>query len=927
MTRSRPPPSLRGNVSVQWSDFTWLYLLIPAVPFLIWYHLRSLSDFPIWQKRVSLALRIVVLGLLAAALAGPVLMRQTDRQMVVFAIDRSESIDQAAREKTDTFLAQAINAAEQADVDVRFLEFDREPKRLRDEWAVGNGQSEDNGQTQDNGQPEDGGQTGTNQSTDQVGDAPDDVSVSGDETANTDGTPGEAVSPGQDADDRQSDDAEHDPARRGTDLEAAVRTAIASMPPSRVRRVVLLSDGNATGGGDVIAAAAEGGVPVWTVPLPSRSDPEVQLTRVDAPTQVRQGQPFFVEVIVSSNRDTEGYIDLYRGDIQIGDEDPKPVKIKKGENTFRFRQTVLGKRQESFAARLRGFDDTLLDNNAAETVVYAQGRPRVLLVDPDLDQTDSLRWALDEQSIDVEVRPPEGIPSDLTEIQGYECLVLSNVPATAMSMRQMDLIRIYVKELGGGLVMLGGDQSFGLGGYYRTQVEEILPVRSNFEKEREKPSLAMMLVIDKSGSMGGQKIELAKDAARAAVELLGPRDAIGVIAFDGSAYTVSELRSTSDKGQIIDAISTIEASGGTNMYPGMVDALDALRGATAKLKHVILMTDGVSSPGDFQGAASDMSANRITLSTVALGQGASEDLLEELSQIGGGRYYFCDSPDAVPQVFAKETVEASKSAINELPFTAQLVRPTAVLEGIDLELSPLLLGYVVTRPKPTAEFILASEAGDPLLAWWRYGLGMSVAFTSDAKNRWAGEWLAWPDFGPFWAQVIRHAMRKDDNRGVFVDVRREGETTFVSLDSVDQNGAFIENATTELTMIDPGLGRQKLAMRQTAPGRFEAEIKTDRRGAYHLDLAQTRQSGSTQRSSRGISVGYSDELRLLPTATSTLQRIATVSGGRFDPTPESIAERIDATAREPMPLWPWLLMIAMSIFVADVALRRIELAR
>ncbi|WP_372898678.1 VWA domain-containing protein, partial [Stieleria sp.] len=858
---------------MQWSDFTWLYLLIPAVPFLIWYHLRSLSDFPIWQKRVSLALRIVVLGLLAAALAGPVLMRQTDRQMVVFAIDRSESIDEAAREKTDTFLAQAIKAAEQADVDVRFLEFDREPKSLRDEWAVGSGQAEDSGQTD------------TNKSTDQVGDESDDVSVTGDETADTDDSPGEAVSAGQDADNSPSDDADHDPARRGTDLEAAVRTAIASMPPSRVRRVVLLSDGNATGGGDVIAAAAEGGVPVWTVPLPSRSDPEVQLTRVDAPTQVRQGQPFFVEVIVSSNRDTEGYIDLYRGDIQIGDDEPKPVKIKKGENTFRFRQTVLGKRQESFAARLRGFDDTLLDNNAAETVVYAQGRPRVLLVDPDLDQTDSLRWALDEQSIDVEVRPPEGIPSDLTEIQGYECLVLSNVPATAMSMRQMDLIRIYVKELGGGLVMLGGDQSFGLGGYYRTQVEEILPVRSNFEKEREKPSLAMMLVIDKSGSMGGQKIELAKDAARAAVELLGPRDSIGVIAFDGSAYTVSELRSTSDKGQIIDAISTIEASGGTNMYPGMVDALDALRGATAKLKHVILMTDGVSSPGDFQGAASDMSANRITLSTVALGQGASEDLLEELSQIGGGRYYFCDSPDAVPQVFAKETVEASKSAINELPFTAQLVRPTAVLEGIDLELSPLLLGYVVTRPKPTAEFILASEAGDPLLAWWRYGLGMSVAFTSDAKNRWAGEWLAWPDFGPFWAQVIRHAMRKDDNRGVFVDVRREGETTFVSLDSVDQNGAFIENATTELTMIDPGLGRQKLAMRQTAPGRFEAEIKTDRRGAYHLDLAQTRQSGSTQRSSRGISVGYSDELRLLPTATSTLQRIATVSGGRFDPPP------------------------------------------
>ena len=463
--------------------------------------------------------------------------------------------------------------------------------------------------------------------------------------------------------------------RPGTNLDAAIRTAVAAMPPSRVARIVLLSDGNATDGGDPWATAADANVPIWTVPLPVRSEPEVQLTRVEAPTQVRQGQPFYVEVVVSSNRDTTGHIDLYRGDIQIGDAEAEPVKIKKGENRFRFRQSVLGKRQETFAARLRGFEDTLLDNNESSTVVYAQGRPRILLVDIDPDQTDSLRWALDEQSIDVEVRPPEGIPTSLAELQGYECLVLSNVPATAMSMRQMDLIRVYVQDLGGGLIMLGGDQSFGLGGYYRTQIEEILPVRSNFEKEREKPSLAMMLVIDKSGSMGGQKIELAKDAARAAVELLGPRDSIGVIAFDGASYTVSEIRAAADQGAIIDAISTIEASGGTNMYPAMVDAYDALQGATAKLKHVILMTDGVSSPGDFQGVASEMSGSRITLSTVALGQGASEDLLEELAQIGGGRYYFCDQPESVPQVFAKETVEASKSAINELPFTAQTIRP------------------------------------------------------------------------------------------------------------------------------------------------------------------------------------------------------------------------------------------------------------
>ena len=851
---------------MQWLYPQWVWILIPAVLLLVQFHLRSLSDFPVAQKRLSLAIRLLVTALLTAALCGPILLRPTEQQMVVFAIDRSESIDESARQKADEFIAQALEQSGDTDVEVRFLPFDREPHDMQTEWPLAASEN-----------------------------------------------PSDSPEP-----------SDQETADRGTNLNAAIRTAAAAMPPSRVPRIVLLSDGNPTNGGDPRAAARDAGFPVDVVPLPVRSEPEVQLTRVQAPTQVRQGEPFYVEVVVSSNHDATGYVDLYRGDIQIGDDDAEPVTIKEGENRFRFRQSVLGKRQETFAARLRGFEDTLLDNNESSTVVYAQGRPRVLLVDPDLDQTDSLRWSLDEQSIDVEVRPPEGIPRDLAELQGYECLILSNVSATEMSLRQMDLIRIYVQDLGGGFIMLGGDESFGLGGYYRTQIEEILPVRSNFEKEREKPSLAMMLVIDKSGSMGGEKIELAKDAARAAVELLGPRDAIGVIAFDGAAYTVSELRSAADHGAISDAISTIEASGGTNMYPAMVDAFEDLRGATARLKHVIMMTDGQSTPGDFHGVAGDMSASRITLSTVALGQGASEELLEELAQIGGGRYYFCNSAESVPQVFAKETVEASKSAINELPFMPQLVRPTSVLEGIDLDLAPLLLGYVVTRPKPTAEFILASEAGDPLLVWWRYGLGMSVAFTSDAKSRWAAEWLSWPDFGPYWAQIIRHAMRKDDSRGVYVEVERRGDETHITMDAVDQLGRFVDDAETSLTLINPRLGREKADLRPTAPGRFETTIATPQRGAYHIDVAQQRADGTTVRSSRGVTIGYPDELRLLPPGESTLKGIASLSAGRYDPSPDLIFGADGRTAREPQPLWPWLLMAALVLFIADVAFRRVE---
>lgn len=880
------------SLHLEWTRPQWMWALVVLVPWLVALHFRSLSDFPLWQRWLSLLLRCGVVALLTLALAGLVWLVSTERKMLVVAIDRSASIDAAAKAQADQF-AEALRqaAADRNDVELRFLDFQRSPGALSAELA-----------------PD--GHTATDAT-----DPPPITRTSnqGDAAAGETGAPG--VEPRADE-------------LPGTDIAAAIRTAVAAIPPSYVPGVVLLSDGNATVD-DPVSAAAACGVPIWSIPLPQRSEPEVQLAAINAPAQVRQGEPFYLEVVINSTAPASGYVDLYRGDIRIGEETGERMELKAGENRFRVRQSLTSQRQVTFAARLRGFDsaDTLLDNNEALAIVAAAGRPRVLLIDPDTNQTDSLRWALDEQKIDVDVRPVEGVPRDLTELQGYECLILSNVPATAMTMRQMELIRSYVQDLGGGLVMLGGDQSFGLGGYYRTRLEEILPVRSNFEKEREKPSIAMVLVIDKSGSMGGQNIELAKDAAKAAVELLSPRDSIGVIAFDGSSYWVSELRTASDQAYIIDRISTIEASGGTNMYPPMEDAYRALLGATAKLKHCILLTDGASAPGDFEGLAAEMAASRITVSTVAMGQGASAELLEDIARIGGGRYYFCDDPQSVPQVFAKETVEASKSAINELPFLPQQVRATQVLEGIELDLAPLLLGYVVTRPKPTSEFILASENGDPLLVWWRYGLGMTVAFTSDAKARWAAEWLTWPDFGPFWAQIIRHAMRKNETRGIFVDVQRREGTTTVLMDSVDDQGGFVDGQETTLTLIDPRLKTVQVAMHQSAPGRYEAQLDTPLRGNYQLELAQDRAGGQPVRQSHGLVIGYPDELRLQPTNESVLRQIAEVSGGRFVATPAELLQSNGATARQPLPLWPYLLMTALGLFLGDVALRRIDFAR
>ncbi len=409
-----------------------------------------------------------------------------------------------------------------------------------------------------------------------------------------------------------------------------------------------------------------------------------------------------------------------------------------------------------------------------------------------------------------------------------------------------------------------------------------------------------------------------------AVELLGRRDQVAVVAFDGDTYLICEMQSASNKAKISDEISRIEAGGGTTMYPGMEMANEILMATNAKLKHVILLTNGISSPGDFEGLAQQMVSNRMTVSTVAVGEGSDVNLLETIAHVGKGRYYFTDDPAQVPQIFARETVTASKSAIDEQPFLPQVVRATHALAGIDLQSAPFLLGYVMTRPKPTCEVILATEKGDPLLAWWRYGLGMTAAFTSDAKNRWAAEWITWPGFGKFWTQVVRQTMRKSDARGIAVDVARHGANAELGVDAVDEFGQFLNDSEVELTMIDPLLKQDKSNLQQVAPGADLANLATAKPGAYHLELALKRNDQVIYRQSRGMTVGYSDELRIRPTNEKLLRAVAEASGGQFAPNPAELFQDDGRTATRPTPLNTILLTTAALLLIFDVALRRID---
>ena len=438
----------------------------------------------------------------------------------------------------------------------------------------------------------------------------------------------------------------------------------------------------------------------------------------------------------------------------------------------------------------------------------------------------------------------------------------------------MEVARTYVQDLGGGLIMLGGDQSFGLGGYYKTTLEEILPVRSDFEKEKEKPSLAMMLVIDKSGSMGGEKIEMAKEAARAAVELLGPSDKVGVLAFEGENFWVSELHPCTDKGFVLDRIAGLEAGGGTVMAPAMEEAYETLqdrRGQAQARDHP---------------DRRDLGARRLRGDRPGDGRRPDHGLDGRDGRRRRPEPARGDRPDRQRPVLRRRRPRPGAADLRQGDGHGQQVGdqraavlarrwsgPTQVLSEIRLDEAPFLLGYVVTRPKPTAEVILATESGDPLLAWWRYGLGMSVAFTSDAKARWAAEWLTWPQFGQFWAQVVRHCAAQGRGQGARwcrSSARAQGRRSRSTPSS--PSGKFLNRAATELTLVDPRLGDARRS-RWPRSRRGDTRPSSTRpgQGSYQLMFSQTKDSQLVGRQTRGLAVGYPDELRLRPTNTGAAQ--------------------------------------------------------
>lgn len=850
-----------------WAHPLLILLILPAGLLVWWLHRATVRPLSPARNRALLIVRSLLLLIVLLALAGPAIEQTTDDESVIFVLDHSQS---------------------QGEVGMK-ASYER-TKKLIDALP--------------------GGTT--------VG-----IVTTGDTTQ-------VLQMPAADFEFPEPDLKRLDDDGGQTDLASAVSLSSGLFPSGTSRRVVLVGDGQETRG-DLEAAArqaAQLGVTIDAVPVAGQRRPDVRVTRLTPNrSRIHEGASLELRAEVESSMEGKGRLRLFENGIEVESRD---ISVKVGDRlTEVFRRNPEERNLYTYRVRLEGIEgDPIPENDVAMTLVDVRGRPLLLYIEGERDEASHLAEAMESEGIRLHVRAPAAFPRTLQELAGYDGVVVSDVPAHNFSDESMSLIRDYVEQLGGGFVMIGGQNSFGVGGYYRTPIEDVLPVRMKAPDREERYATALALVIDRSGSMSGQKIELCKSAAIGTVELLAKKDYITVVSFDSRARLIVPITKASSRTTITGQISTLNSGGGTNIMPGMTAAQQQLAKVKAKVKHMIVLTDGHSGGGGYQQLAATLRGSGVTVSTVAVGQGAAGQLLQTIAAAGGGKFYQTTDPTSIPKIFTQDAMVHMGRLIREESFLPKQVERHPMLKGIAAAEAPALLGYVTTNRKATAQVPLVTHRGDPLLAHWQYGLGKVTAFTSDCKSRWGALWIStWSGYSQFWAQVLRETARRPQSRRMDVRVNQEGERATVAVDLLEDAAHFQNDAQVEADVYFVSAGAVGSSMEsvtsryltQTGPGHYETSFSPDEAGVYLVRArsgADIVSAGLVHTSTTETATGQIDE-RLL-------QSVTKITGGTVLAEDTSTLPKIRGSHSHFVELTPFLLKVFLLLFLIDIAIRRWE---
>jgi Mg-chelatase subunit ChlD len=706
-----------------------------------------------------------------------------------------------------------------------------------------------------------------------------------------------------------------------SDLAAALLGAAALMPSEGSRRIIVLTDLVATGADprEVVTQLDEAGIAVDVVSLDPGRAADALVESVRLPSAVRQGENVTATVVIRSNVAGTARLVVTAGtdrqeidvELEVGRNEVE-VEVPAGESGFL-----------RVDARLTAPFDQRPENDQAEGITRVLGPAKVAIVEGAEGEADEVARALEAGGINSEIVGAIPGPEQLLT---YDAVVLVNVDRP--SDEAAAALASFVEDLGRGLVVIGGDRSFGLGDYHLTPLESVLPVSSNPDDLVRRQPVAEVLVIDSSGSMaachcnGGTsseggivKTDIAKAGAELAIEALSDTDRVGVLAFTSSSRWVLPLAQRPGANEVRDALGTITPNGDTEISRALEVALESLEGVPESLRHIVLFTDGWDpSDANLLPIARKIADAGVTLSVLGTGEGPGT-ALQRMAELGGGRYYPGDDLESIPDIFVEETLTVARNLAEEGTFFPTLAAPSQVTAG--LTSSPALLGYVLTKAKGTASVGLEIGPGDPLFASWQRGLGRASVWTSDATARWSSLWVDWDGFVDFWGRVVRDVLPagRDNPPEVVVESGRIRV-------SYHPDGAGIDDTATARIRLPDG-EVVLVPMSRLGSDTFVADAPSAGPGAYWVSVVLDGQSGTRQGSSSGAVSSYQDEFAFREPDPTLAAALTEPTGGRIDPAADSVFDPAPVRGSADVGIWPWLVGLALALFLADVALRRL----
>jgi uncharacterized membrane protein/Mg-chelatase subunit ChlD len=858
----------------------WALALIPVGLFIVWrLHRSSLAGPNRGWRRTYLFLRCLVVTLLSLALSDPQARREGDTRAVIAVVDRSRSMPADLREQAE-----------------QWLRTKSETLTTRDKFGV--------------------------------------VLFGGDtsiEFLPDSAPPDRPFSSIVDTD--------------GTDIAAALRVAASAFPKGAAKRILLVSDGNETKGEAEKAARdlKDRGIRIDVLPVRYSHDSEVSVEQVTVPTRTDENKPVEVRVVIKSSVATEGTLNLRHNGALVAS---RPVQLEPGKNSFVIsRELKTG--FHTFDASIDAKADGIAANNRGFGFTLVSGEPRVLLVESDPAHAAPLLRALAPHGVAPEVVDPSGIPVDVGAIQNYDLMILSNVPAMALSTEQMSLIQGAVRDLGMGLIMIGGEHSFASGGWLGTPVEKALPVDMEIRQKRVLPNGALALIMHTCEFDNGNN--WAKQVTKEAIRVLSRQDYVGVLYYGfsgGDKWLFPMTKVGSKKGSLLSSVDRMSPGDMPAFHPTMQMAYKGLMSTNTSMRHIVVVSDGDASPPQ-AGLVALMKKNNVSVTCIEIFPhgGAFGNTMRNLAKATGGQHYTLSKPgdeQRLPRILIKEALTVRRSHVAERTFKVTRGHPTEVIDGFNVKSLPPLHGYVICSPKDEAFVPLKGPEQDPILAHWQYGLGRSLAFTSDAKNRWASSWLAWGGFSKFWSQAVRWTSRNIPRSNFRMTMQADGKEAKLVLDAIDADGKYVNDLNVRAHGRTPDGESLTMPLTQTSSGRYEATVPLEKVGVYMLNTVYESPKGADGKVKKGrivggLAVNYSPEFASRTANTTLLSGLAQMTGGRKLP---ALFAAADGTARLPVEsifveeervfgaawaLWPILLTVALLLFLLDVALRRIQI--